>query len=561
MPPEPFYITTPIYYVNDRPHIGHCYSTLIADAAARFQRLIRGEPAGGGEGARGEGVAGGHGGVFFLTGTDEHADKVVVSAREHRMTPLEWADRNAAEFERAFEIVGVSNDDFVRTTQPRHIEKVTAYIRKLLKTGDVYLGDYEGWYDPGQEEYVTETAAKEQGYHSSVSGRPLVKRSEKNYFFRLGDYQERLLRHIEANPSFILPEARRNEVLGRLREKLQAIPISRAVTDDEATRWGILMPDDPGHRIYVWIDALFNYLSIVDTPERRRFWPASVHVIGKDILWFHAVIWPCLLMALGEELPRTVYGHSWWIREGRKMSKSLGNFIDLDVMQAYIHRYGLDAVRWFLITQGPLGANDADFAHAKFVEVYNAELANGIGNCASRVGNMIEKYFGGEVPVMPVEPARLSLGEGISTTLEQEASKRVSILDQHVSRLELDNGLRQSVRLVSLVDQYINATQPFKLAKQVEAEPAKKTELAAILWSCAEAIRIAALLALPAMPGKMGELLARWECAPARGVPLAELTRWGGSYSVKPGSKIAKGEALFMRADPAEPAPIAASAQ
>lgn len=317
-----YYVTTPIYYVNDRPHVGHCYSTLVADVAARFQRLFGRD-------------------VFFLTGTDEHAEKVVERAAAHGVTPQEWADKNAAEFEHAFAMMGCANSDFIRTTQRRHIEKVEEYIARLLKQGDVYLGEYEGWFDESQEEYVTETTAKEHGYKSPVTGRELVKRVEKNYFFRLSAYEGRLKAYLEANEDFVLPEARRNEVLGRLRDGLNDVPISRAVTGDAASRWGILMPGDPGHRVYVWIDALFNYLSVVDTAGRRGFWPPAVHVLAKDILWFHAVIWPCMLMALGEGLPRTVYAHAYWVREGRKMSKSLGNFVDLGVLKAYIDRYTL----------------------------------------------------------------------------------------------------------------------------------------------------------------------------------------------------------------------------
>jgi methionyl-tRNA synthetase len=546
----PYYITTPIYYVNDRPHIGHCYTTVVADVAARFQRLIRGEM-----------QAAGEGGVFLLTGTDEHADKVVTSAAERGLSPQEWADRNAQAFREAFEILRCSNDDFIRTTENRHKDKVPQYIRRLREAGHIYKGDYTGWYDPSQEEYITETAAREHGFNSPVSGKPLVKRTEQNYFFRLSAFAEGLQRHIEAHREFILPEARRNEVLGRIRAGLQDVPISRAVgpEGDTASRWGILMPDDPSHRIYVWIDALFNYLTVVDTPQRRRYWPPAVHVLGKDILWFHAVIWPAMLMALGEPLPRTIYAHSWWVSEGRKMSKSLGNFIEFDQLRGYIEKFGVDALRWFMATQGPLGANDADFAHSKFIEVYNADLANGIGNSTSRVANMIAKYFDGKVPPHPdaaAEPATppgdgRNWGQHIARLLDGDA------LAVALDAMAIDQALVRGSQLVTAVDAYISETRPFSLAKEI-ANPgdAKQRQLETILYQCAEALRIASLLMWPAMPDKMADLWKRWNCTPAPGVPLDELARFAGEHGLKPGTPLEKGDALFMRADPADPPPL-----
>ena len=371
-----FYITTPIYYVNDRPHIGHLYTTTVADVVARYHRL-RGDD------------------VFFLTGTDEHAAKVVDAAEERGLSPQQWADKNAQIFQETFTRLGVTHDDFIRTTQDRHKTKVIEYIRQLLASGDVYVGQYEGWYDAGQEEYVPENKAKETDYKSPISGRPLVRKSEKNDFFALSNYQDRLLNLIERdNPTFVQPEARRQEVLARIREGLNDVPISRA----GARGWGIPIPDDPDQTIYVWIDALFNYRTAIDTPDRLPYWPASVHLIAKDILWFHAVIWPAMLMALDWPLPKQVYAHSFWISEGKKMSKSMGNFIDLERIDHYVETFGLDALRYFLATAGPLGTTDSDFAEARFIEVYNAELANTWGNCASRVTNMIHRYFDGQIP-------------------------------------------------------------------------------------------------------------------------------------------------------------------
>jgi methionyl-tRNA synthetase len=567
------YITTPIYYVNDRPHIGHCYTTLVADCMARFERLRGGDP------------------VFFLTGTDEHADKVVTSAQAHGMTALQWADRNAAEFAKAFAFINASNDDFIRTTQDRHKTRVTEYVSAMIKSGAIYPGTYEGWYDENQEEYLTETVAKEQDYKSSVTGKPLVRRSEKCYFFKLSAYQARLEKHYADNPTFVQPDARRNEVLGRMRDGLNDVPISRPVTDDPATQFGIRVPGDEQHRIYVWIDALFNYLSVVDTDERRGFWPSPLspaahggesgaqrsgstctHFIAKDILWFHAVIWPAMLMALRDTagqsgrggtpvppaasrfgfvgLPTSIYSHAYWVREGRKMSKSLKNFIEIEQLEAYANKFSLDAVRWYLLTQGPLNATDADFSHSKFVEVYNADLANGIGNCTSRVANMVEKYFG----TLPANTnaAGTPGGEFNWSSITSAAfAKATNANAQH----DLATGLSAGLDLVRSVDQYINVTAPFKLAKTVEQNPVAKDQLAAILYNCAEVLRIASVLLSPAMPRKMAQVWQSWNCTPAAGATLGDLCVFGGKHALKPGQAIAKGDVLFMRADAAEAAP------
>lgn len=575
----PYYLTTPIYYVNDRPHIGHCYTTLLADVMARYQRLIRGEAMDGSAGGAGGG-AGGSRDVFFLTGTDEHADKVVISAAEHGATPQQWADRNAAEFKKAFAWIGASNDDFIRTTEPRHKDKVTAYISRLMQSGDIYKGEYTGWYDEGQEEYVTDSTARDNDYKSAINRKPLVKRTEPCYFFRLSKYQAALFELIQKAERFrVLPDARRQEVLGRLRptaEPLRDVPVSRPVTNDPATQWGIRIPGDEAHRVYVWIDALFNYLSVVDTPERRKFWPPSVNLIGKDILWFHAVIWPALLMALGEELPRTVFGHGWWISEGQKMSKSLGNFIDLEKLQAYAKwapnkegiPVGLDALRWFLCTQGPLSGVDADFSHAKFVEVYNADLANGLGNCASRVANMIEKYFGGEVP--DHGSGRVTAGQDDSTWMTYTPAGHATFdfaalcagalhgVEKALPEFRLDEALLQGVSLVGQVDLFINHTRPFSMAKEMDKAAAEgdaarardlKAELGQILYLCAETVRVASLLVAPAMPEKIGQLWRTWGCTPPAGAKLVDLAIFGGAHKLQPGAKIAKGDILFMRAD------------
>ncbi len=539
-PQRPYSITTPIYYVNDRPHVGSCYTTLLADCAARFMRAAGRD-------------------VFFLTGTDEHGQKVEKSAAARGLSPKALADENAAHFKSAFQSLGCTFDYFIRTTDADHERQVQEALRRLIESGDVYLGTFEGWYDEGQEEYVTENQAREKNY-KAFNGQPLVKAKEDNYYFRLSAFQKRLEEFFEKNPGFVRPEARRNEVLGRMKEGLQDVPVSRT-----SFSWGIPFPPDIDtsrkHVTYVWIDALFNYITALNllapSPAHARdesanpvvadFWPADVHAIGKEILWFHAVIWPALLMALGLETPRCVYAHSFWIRDGKKMSKSLGNFIDLETIQAYCAAFGVDAWRWFMLTQGPIEAADADFSHPKFVEVYNADLANGIGNAASRVLNMIEKYFAASVP----DGAGRHIHAGHDWPALANAA--LDAATDAMARFDLAAALGAGMLLSKRVDGYIVATEPFRMAK----DPAKMNEVAAVLYNCAEALRIAAVLLSCAMPSKMSDVLRRLGQEPpdAAGrfpLPLADLCAWGG---LKPGTKVTKGDGLFPRADPAAPAP------
>ena len=565
---SPYYITTPIYYVNDRPHIGHCYTTLIADVAARAQRLLGRD-------------------VFFLTGTDEHAEKVSKTAAENNKTPMEWATINAERFKAAFEFMNFSNDDFVRTTQDRHITKAVNYLTQLKDQGIVTLGDYEGWYDPSQEEYLTEMVAKENDFKSPVTGNPLEKRVEQNWFFDLPKYEPWLKEQIDSGALQILPEARKNEVLGRLKQGLRPVPVSRKIKEGDAD-WGIKMPGDDSHRIYVWIEALCNYLTTVDNPEREKYWQGEVaHLMAKDILWFHAIVWPAMLHALGKKPPQTVYAHAYWIAEGKKMSKSLGNFIEIDLLQAYAERYSLDAMRWFLTTQGPLGANDADFAHSRFIEVYNADLANSIGNSTSRVGNMINKYFDGIIPATCNGQFGFPNGSSLQTALKalENASKpvddptrtyhfqdftqnAVNNATDALAKIDLESMLDAGRSIVRHVDDFISYTAPFTLAKQLDTLDDGTHALQSILYSCTEALRIASLLLSPAMPQKMAQLWQNWNCNhltdpnnPNSGfvAPLSQLAQWNGDHSIKPGQTITKGDALFMRADATEPAPAAQS--
>ena len=515
-----YYITTPIYYVNDRPHIGHVYSTTVADAVARFKRL-RGLD------------------VFFLTGTDEHAAKVADKAAENGVTAQEWADRNAEYFERTFNDLGTTHDDFIRTSQDRHKEGVTRYISQLMETGDVYLGEYEGWYDAGQEEYVPENKAREYEFKSPINGKPLVKKSEKNYFFKLSEYSDALLAHLEQQPDFIVPEARMNELVGRINEGLLDVPMSRT----GAAGWGIPVPGDSEHTIYVWIDALFNYLTTVDTEDRRRFWPADVHLLAKDILWFHAAIWPAMLMALGKipgnewiRVPRQICSHSFWIAEGKKMSKSLGNFVDLEKISYYVDTFGLDALRYFLIGYGPIGTGDRDFAESRFIEAYNKELANVVGNGASRVASMIGRYCDG---VLPEATEEVEGTEALQSAVSGSVARYVKGFEAF--RLEL--AAQAAVDVFRAVDLYIDRTQPFKLAK----DPAQGAAVSSILYHCAEGIRIGSMLLRPILPDRMGELWRRYGLSDPEAMgedAFMAWMAWGGGV---PGTPIEKGDPLFAR--------------
>jgi len=522
---EKRYVTTPIYYVNDRPHIGHVFTTTVTDVVARFHRL--------------RGVD-----TFFLTGTDEHAAKVAEAAAAHGRTPQDWADEYAQGFQEAFARLGMSHDDFIRTSQERHTQRVSRYIAELLESGDVYAGAYEGWYDPGQEEYVPETRARETDYKSPISGKPLVRKREKNYFFRLSAYAEALRRWLEERPDAVRPEARRREVLGRIEEGLNDVPISRSGSGG----WGIAVPGDPEQTIYVWIDALFNYLTAVDTDERRHYWPCDVHFIGKDILWFHAVVWPAVLMALRKrpgfawvELPSCVYAHSFWIAEGMKMSKMSGNFVDLEELDAYVQEFGLDALRYFLATRGPLGSTDSDFARARFVEVYNADLANTLGNSLSRVGNMAGRYLDG----------RFSQSVPERGPCREAADRCVPRAVAAYEQLELDEAAAEALALVRSVDLFIQATEPFKLAK----DPAHAAEVGPILHQCAEALRLAALLLWPILPERMTTALRRLGCVKQASL-LAETgtgrldpwLQWGG---LELGHTLESGPPLFPRREDA----------
>ncbi len=516
----PTFVTTPIYYVNDQPHIGHVYTSTVADAYARYRR------------ARGEDV-------FFLTGTDEHGLKVEQSAEKRGIEPQALADENSQKFRDVMTAYDISFDEFIRTTDDYHERQVRALVKVLQEKDAVYLGRFEGWYDEGQEEYYTESKAKELDYKSPISGKDMVRSSEENYYFRLSKFQKELEALHADNPDFLTPSARRNEMIGRLNEGLNDVPISRT-----NFKWGIPMPDDEKHVIYVWIDALMNYITAIGLgdgkdsvvyADRSKYWPASMHIMAKEISWFHSVIWPALLMALDLPLPQRVHAHAFWIREGRKMSKSLGNFVDLACMDRFKEHYGLDAMRYYLAVEGPIGAQDANFSAERVQEIYSSDLVNTMGNSVSRTTAMINKYFDGEVRSEEANGARVTFD---NWDWPARTSAHVQDALTAYDKLDLPRAAAAAKNIVMDVDLFITETEPFRMAK----DESKSAELAACLYQCLEALRIAAVLLEPLMPNKMAEFDAGVGLGEGS---IAQRTKWGG---LKPGTKVEK-LALFPRVE------------
>jgi len=516
----PTFVTTPIYYVNDQPHIGHVYTSTVADAYARYRR------------ARGEDV-------FFLTGTDEHGLKVEQSAEKRGIEPQALADENSQKFRDVMTAYDISFDEFIRTTDDYHERQVRALVKVLQEKDAVYLGRFEGWYDEGQEEYYTESKAKELDYKSPISGKDMVRSSEENYYFRLSKFQKELEALHADNPDFLTPSARRNEMIGRLNEGLNDVPISRT-----NFKWGIPMPDDEKHVIYVWIDALMNYITAIGLgdgkdsivyADRSKYWPASMHIMAKEISWFHSVIWPALLMALDLPLPQRVHAHAFWIREGRKMSKSLGNFVDLACMDRFKEHYGLDAMRYYLAVEGPIGAQDANFSAERVQEIYSSDLVNTMGNSVSRTTAMINKYFDGEVRSEEANGARVAFD---NWDWPARTSAHVQDALTAYDKLDLPRAAAAAKNIVMDVDLFITETEPFRMAK----DESKSAELAACLYQCLEALRIAAVLLEPLMPNKMAEFDAGVGLGEGS---IAQRTKWGG---LKPGTKVEK-LALFPRVE------------
>jgi methionyl-tRNA synthetase len=491
--PNKFYITTPLYYPNGEPHLGHAYTTLAADTVARYHRLAGDD-------------------TFFLTGTDEHGIKMVKTAADKGLTPQALADQNVAVFENLWKELGITHDAFIRTSSDVHKTRVQEIVRRLQASGDIYLGAYEGWYDEGQEEFVTETAAKDQDYKSAINkAKPLVRYSEPTYYFKLTKYLPAVREAIESGRILIRPESRKNEVLSKLKGGIEDLSISRATL-----KWGIPMPHDPAHVLYVWIDALSNYITALGygssyselgsvgraQPDTRnselfdKYWPADVHLIGKEILWFHAVYWPAMLISLGLDLPRELFAHGWWTAEGEKMGKAAGNFIGLDRLRAVIATYGLDTLRYYLLRAAPFGA-DLDWKETELAAAHN-ELANVLGNCLNRTLNITNKNRGGALP------AAADLHD-IDRALIDQTHKLSTDIANAYQRLELQQCALLPIELARATNGYIEATAPFKMAK----DPAQATRLDTVLSLTSQAVYTYLVALLPIIPEKAAAGLAQ----------------------------------------------------
>ncbi len=508
--PGAFYITTPIYYVNDVPHIGHAYTSLACDVMARFHRL---------DGRR----------VMFLSGTDEHGQKVEKSAEAAGMDPQAFCDRVSQNFRDLSGLMGYSNDDFIRTTEERHTRACQALWRAVIAAGndDIYLGKYAGWYSVrdeafyGEDELVDSPAGKR-----APSGAPVEWVEEPSYFFRLSAWQDRLLAFYDANPDFILPPARRNEVMSFVKSGLRDLSISRT-----SFKWGIPVPDAPGHIMYVWFDALTNYITAVGYPDTASaafttFWPAT-HIVGKDILRFHAVYWPAFLMAAGVAPPARVFAHGWWTVEGQKMSKSLGNFIPPHELVA---KYGLDPVRYFVLRELPFGA-DGDFSHRAVINRLNGDLANDLGNLVQRVLSFIAKNGDGQVPnpgALAPEDEKLL---GASAALHATTRARVD-------RQELHTALEEIWRVIGDANRYVDAQAPWTLRK---TDPAR---MATVLYALTDAIRRIAIVLQPFMPTAAGRILDQLAVPTGTARQLAAM---GGEPKLVPGTALPKPEGVFPR--------------
>lgn len=458
-----FYVTTPIYYPSDKLHIGHAYTTVAADCLARYKRM-RGYD------------------VFFLTGSDEHGQKIERTAAENGMDPKSYVDKIVASFQELWKKLKISHDDFIRTTEPRHQKAVQAIFQRLYDKGDIYKSYYEGLYCTPCESFWLDRQLVDG--NCPDCGRPVEQMKEESYFFRLSKYQDRLLRYIEQNPDFIQPASRRHEMVNFIKSGLDDLCVTRTTFD-----WGVSVPFAPGHVVYVWFDALVNYLSALGwqdgDPRFERFWPHAVHLVGKDIVRFHTVIWPIVLMAAGIELPKTVFGHGWMLLDGGKMSKSKGNVVDpVDL----IERYGVDAVRYYLLRELPSGS-DGYYSEDSLIDRINTDLANDFGNLISRTLGMLKKYHDGTVPA-PAEP------EGPDQDLVACAAKCKEELERQLERFDFSNALAAIWQLVRRTNRYVDETTPWKLVR----DPEQSDRLGTVLYNLSEAVRVLTIWCSPFMP-------------------------------------------------------------
>ncbi|MGP1394273.1 MAG: methionine--tRNA ligase [Inquilinaceae bacterium] len=509
---RPYYVTTPIYYVNDKPHIGHAYTTLACDVLARFMRLDGRD-------------------VRFLTGTDEHGQKVQQSAAAAGVDPQTFSDRVSQNFRDLGQALNFSYDQFIRTTEPRHHAACQAIWKAMAERGDIYLGSYAGWYSVRDEAFYAESELKKTADGMvAPSGAVCEWVEEPSYFFRLSAWQDRLLAFYDDHPDFIRPEAKRNEVVSFVKGGLNDLSISRTTFD-----WGVAVPGDEKHVMYVWLDALTNYITALGYPDvqgdaYRRFWPADLHMVGKDILRFHAVYWPAFLMAAGLEPPRRVFAHGWWTNEGQKISKSLGNVID---PLRLVAEFGLDPVRYFLMREVPFG-NDGDFSHGAMRQRINSDLANDFGNLAQRVLSMIAKNCDGAVPQPgPFEPADRTLLDQAAGLLDQVRDD----LDHQAFHRALDHVWT----VIAEANRYVDDQAPWALRKTDSAR------MGTVLYVVAETVRHLAILIQPFMPEAMAAMLDQLGV----GAEERAFDRLSGDHALVPGASLPKPQGIFPRlADP-----------
>jgi methionyl-tRNA synthetase len=504
---EKFYITTPIFYPNGKPHIGHAYNVIATDAMARFQRLDGKD-------------------VFFLSGTDEHGLKMQQTADQEGVTPKTLADRNSAIFREMEQAVGASNDEFIRTTEPRHYKACQAIWGRMAANGDIYLDRYSGWYSVRQEAYFdeAETTVGEDGVRREPLGSPVEWNEEETYFFRLSAYQDKLLALYEKRPDFVAPADRRNEVMSFVKSGLKDISISRTTFN-----WGVPVPGDEKHVMYVWVDALTNYITAAGFPDttgdKWDFWPAT-HIIGKDIVRFHAVYWPAFLMSAGIELPKRVFAHGFLFNRGEKMSKSVGNVVDPFAM---IEHYGLDQVRYFFLREVPFG-QDGSYSHDAIVNRTNADLANDLGNLAQRSLSMIAKNCGAVVP------ARGALADADKAILAM-ADEALNTARKTMAEQSVHQALAAIFGVVAEANRYFAGQEPWALKK---TDPAR---METVLHTTAETIRRVALMCQPFMPTSAAKLLDLLD------VPTDEraFEHAGEAHALKPGAPLPAPAAVFPR--------------